>query len=54
MVFEVFQRLYSKSSYSGPGIGLSVVDKIVKQHNGYVKAEGEKEGSTFTVYLPLE
>jgi len=42
-------------AYSGTGIGLSKVDKIAKQHNGFVKTEGEKErGSVFTVYLPVE
>ncbi|PWU04380.1 MAG: hypothetical protein C5B52_01580 [Bacteroidetes bacterium] len=54
-IFEVFQRLHNKSDYSGTGIGLSIVDKIVKQHNGFIKAEGENGiGSVFTVYLPIE
>jgi PAS domain S-box-containing protein len=53
-IFEVFQRLHNQSAYNGTGIGLSIVHKIVKQHNGFIKAEGEKErGSVFTVYLPV-
>jgi light-regulated signal transduction histidine kinase (bacteriophytochrome) len=54
-IFELFQRLHSRSEYSGTGIGLGIVDKIVKNHNGFVKANGEeKQGATFTVYLPVE
>ena len=53
-IFEVFQRLHNKSEYSGTGIGLSIVDKVVKHHFGFVKADREKgKGSTFTVYLPV-
>ena len=52
-IFEIFQRLHPQSKYSGTGIGLSIVEKIVQHHNGFVKAEGEKDkGAVFTVYLP--
>ncbi len=52
-IFEVFQRLHNRSNYSGTGIGLSIVDKIVKQHYGFIKAEGNEKGAVFTVYLPV-
>ncbi|WP_405410257.1 ATP-binding protein [Maribacter sp. Asnod1-A12] len=52
-IFEVFQRLHSKTEYSGTGIGLSICKKIVEKHNGYIYAIGEKEkGSIFIIYLP--
>jgi len=53
-IFEVFQRLHSKTEYSGTGIGLSICKKIVEKHNGYIHAIGKKdEGSTFVIYLPV-
>ena len=52
-IFEVFQRLHTKTEYSGTGIGLSICKKIVEKHNGYIHAIGKKdEGSTFVIYLP--
>jgi PAS domain S-box-containing protein len=54
-IFKLFQRLHSKSEYSGTGIGLSIVSKIVEKHNGFIKAESEdNKGAVFTVWLPLE
>ncbi len=53
-IFEVFQRLHSKTEYSGTGIGLSICKKIVEKHNGYIHAIGKKDkGSTFVIYLPV-
>ena len=52
-IFELFQRLHHKTEYSGTGIGLSIVKKIVTNHNGFITAEGKPNtGSTFTIYLP--
>ena len=52
-IFELFQRLHHKNEYSGTGIGLAIVKKIVNNHNGFIVAEGVHNiGSTFTVYLP--
>ncbi|WP_159439006.1 ATP-binding protein [Maribacter ulvicola] len=52
-IFEVFQRLHSKTEYSGTGIGLSICKKIVEKHNGHIHAIGKKDkGSTFVIYLP--
>ncbi|MEP2281502.1 ATP-binding protein, partial [Maribacter sp.] len=53
-IFEVFQRLHSKTEYSGTGIGLSICKKIVEKHHGHIHAIGKKdEGSTFVIYLPV-
>ncbi len=52
-VFEVFQRLHGKDEYSGTGIGLAIVKKIVENHNGIIIAQGEVgEGATFDIYIP--
>jgi len=54
-IFELFQRLHSKHRYSGAGIGLSIVKKIIEQHNGYITAEpGQESGATFYIWLPAE
>ncbi|OXA79106.1 PAS domain S-box-containing protein [Flavobacterium aquidurense] len=53
-IFEVFQRLHGKLEYTGTGIGLAIVKKIVDNHNGIITATGEKnKGATFDIYLPV-
>ena len=53
-IFEVFQRLHGKLEYSGTGIGLAIVKKIVDNHNGFITATGEKnKGATFDIYIPV-
>ncbi|WP_052273340.1 PAS domain-containing sensor histidine kinase [Flavihumibacter solisilvae] len=53
-IFQVFQRLHSQASYPGTGIGLSIAEKVVENHKGFILASGEVgKGAVFTVYLPL-
>ncbi len=52
-IFEVFQRLHGKEEYSGTGIGLAIVKKIVENHSGVITATGElNKGATFDIYFP--
>jgi len=54
-IFELFQRLHGKNEYSGTGIGLGIVKKIITSHNGFITAKGTPNvGATFTIYLPTE
>jgi signal transduction histidine kinase len=56
-IFEIFIQDPSsdKRSSGGMGIGLALVRAMVEQHGGSVDAEsaGHRQGSTFTVRLPL-
>jgi PAS domain S-box-containing protein len=54
-LFQVFQRLHSRATYEGTGIGLALCRKIAEHHGGSIRAEsaGEGLGSRFCVELPL-
>lgn len=53
-IFHLFQRLHGKSEYSGTGIGLSIVKKIIEQHKGFITAESHAgDGATFHIWLPV-
>jgi light-regulated signal transduction histidine kinase (bacteriophytochrome) len=52
-IFEVFQRLHNKNNYSGTGIGLAIVKKIIEHHDGFITASSEpNEGATFDIFIP--
>ena len=54
-IFEVFQRLHGRDKYSGTGIGLAIVKKIVENHNGIITAKSElDQGATFDIYIPAD
>jgi signal transduction histidine kinase len=58
MSAEVLERLFeaffsTKPAGRGTGLGLSLVQSIVKQHEGWVEVQSEPgRGSRFDVYLP--
>ncbi|SHF14274.1 PAS domain S-box-containing protein [Cnuella takakiae] len=54
-IFHVFTRLHGNAEYRGTGIGLSIVRKVVENHNGYIWAESKPgEGAAFHVLLPID
>ncbi|OJH37668.1 ATP-binding protein [Cystobacter ferrugineus] len=56
-VFERFHRIEGQRgrSHEGTGIGLALVQELVRLHHGAVRVESEEgRGSTFTVQVPFE
>jgi PAS domain S-box-containing protein len=55
-IFGQFYRVERPGQQiKGTGLGLAIVEKIVKLHGGRFEVESELgEGTTFTVFLPLE
>jgi len=52
-VFQLFQRLHTKTEYSGSGIGLSLCKKIIEDLKGKIWIESEEgKGCIFIFTLP--
>ena len=51
---SIFQPFYSSKGSRGTGLGLSVTQKIVQEHDGRIEVDSEPEkGSKFVIYLPV-
>ncbi len=52
-IFRMFEKLHDKE-YKGSGVGLTVVQKIIDAHSGFIQVESEPgKGTSFHCFFPV-
>jgi signal transduction histidine kinase len=52
---HIFHPFFSVKKRTGLGLGLSICERIVKNHGGKIEVESQPgTGTTFKIYLPLD
>ena len=54
-LFDLFYRASNSQDYQGTGLGLAIAKEYAESHHGNITVDSKlKEGSTFTVVIPVE